>query len=51
MRLYTPAQMRGLFELGGLIVDKVQRSLKFDAWGKPFLRMVTVGRKRDSGAD
>jgi SAM-dependent methyltransferase len=45
MRLYTPAQMRGLFDLGGLIVEHVQRPVMFDAWGKPLPRMVTVGRK------
>jgi hypothetical protein len=51
MRLYTPAQMCGLFDLGGLIVEQVQRSVMFDAWGKPFPRMVTVGRKPVLGAD
>jgi SAM-dependent methyltransferase len=51
MRLYTPAQMRGLFEFGGLIVEQVQRSLVFDAYGESAPRMVTVGRKAVSGAD
>jgi SAM-dependent methyltransferase len=51
MRLYTPAQMRGLFELGGLIVERVQKSVIFDAWGNPVRRVVTVGRKPFSEAD
>jgi SAM-dependent methyltransferase len=51
MRLYTPAQMRGLFERHGLIVEQVQRSVMFDAWGKPVRRMVTVGRKPVLGAN
>jgi SAM-dependent methyltransferase len=50
MRLYTPAQMRGLFELGGLIVARVQKSVIFDAWGNPVPRMVTVGRRSLSEA-
>jgi SAM-dependent methyltransferase len=51
MRLYTPAQMRGLLELAGLIVDQVQRSVMFDAWGKSLPRMVTIGKKPVSEAD
>jgi hypothetical protein len=51
MRLYTPAQMRGLFELGELIVVRVQKSVIFVAWGNPVPRMVTVGRRPVSEAD
>jgi SAM-dependent methyltransferase len=51
MRLYTPAQMRGLFECQGLIVERVQQSVIFDAWGKSIPRMVTVGRRSELGAN
>jgi 2-polyprenyl-3-methyl-5-hydroxy-6-metoxy-1,4-benzoquinol methylase len=51
MRLYTPGQMRALFERQGLIVEQVHRSLVFDAYGKSVPRMVTVGRKPDTGAN
>jgi SAM-dependent methyltransferase len=52
MRLYTPAQMRALFERQGLIVEQVQRSLVFESeYGRSVPRMVTVGRKPGSGAD
>jgi SAM-dependent methyltransferase len=51
MRLYTPAQIHRLFELGGLIVENVQKSVIFDAWGNPVRRVVTVGRKPFSEAD
>jgi hypothetical protein len=51
MRLYTPAQMRGLFELCGLIVERVQKSVIFEAWGNPVRRVVTVGRKPVSETD
>jgi SAM-dependent methyltransferase len=45
MRLYTPGQMRVLFERQGLIVEQAHRALVFDAYGKSVPRMVTVGRK------
>jgi SAM-dependent methyltransferase len=51
MRLYTPAQLRDLFELGGLIVERVQKSVIFDAWGNPVPRVIAVGRKPVSGTD
>jgi hypothetical protein len=52
MRLYTPAQMRALFERQGLIVEQVQRSLVFEnEHGQSVPRMVAVGRKPVSGAD
>jgi SAM-dependent methyltransferase len=51
MRLYTPGQMRALFERQGLIVEQVHRSLVFDAYGKSVPRMVIVGRKPNSGAN
>lgn len=49
MRLYTPAQMRALFERHGLIVEQMHGSLVFDAFGKQSPRMVTVGWKPDVG--
>jgi len=52
MRLHTPAQMHGLFERQGLIVEQVHRSLVFaNAYGKAIPRMVTIGRKPVSDAD
>jgi SAM-dependent methyltransferase len=51
MRLYTPVQMRVLFEGQGLIAEHVHRSLVFDAYGKSAPRMVTIGRKPDTGAN
>jgi SAM-dependent methyltransferase len=50
MRLYTPAQMRALFECRGLIVEQMHRSLLFEAYGKSVPRMVIVGRKAETGA-
>jgi SAM-dependent methyltransferase len=51
MRLYTPAQMRALFEHQGLIMEQVQRSLLFESeYGQSVPRMVAVGRKPGSGA-
>ena len=45
MRLYTPAQMRDLLERHGLIVQRLYRSLRFDAYGPSVPRMVIVGCK------
>ena len=45
MRLYTPAQMRALFERHGLAIKHVHESLRFDAFGPSIPRMVIVGRK------
>jgi SAM-dependent methyltransferase len=45
MRLYTPAQIRGLFERQGLIVERVYRSLAFgNEHGRSVPRRVMVGR-------
>jgi SAM-dependent methyltransferase len=50
MRLYTPAQMRALFERQGLIVEQVQRPVAFDSeYGRTVPRMIEVGRKPVSG--
>jgi SAM-dependent methyltransferase len=51
MRLYTPAQMRALFEIQGLTVEQVQRCREFGVHGKPVPRIVTVGVKPDTGVN
>ena len=43
--VYTPVQMRALFERQGLIVEQVHRSLVFEAYGKAVPRMVLGGGK------
>jgi len=45
MRLYTPAQMRVLFERHGLTVEQLPTSVRFDAYGPSVPRMIIVGRK------
>jgi SAM-dependent methyltransferase len=51
MRLYTPAQLRALFERQGLIVEQVHRCVVFgNEHGKFVPRMIAIGRKPGSGA-
>jgi SAM-dependent methyltransferase len=50
IRLYTPAQMRALFERAGLVVVGIYRSLTFDAYGNSVPRMAIVGRMPLTGA-
>ena len=50
MRLYTPAQMRVLFEQHGLTVEQLHKSIRFDAYGPSAPRMIIVGRKARKGA-
>ena len=50
MRLYTPAQMRVLFEQHGLIVEQLHKSIRFDAYGPSAPRMIIVGRKARKGS-
>lgn len=50
MRLYTPSQMRVLFEHHGLTVERVHKSIRFDAYGSSASRMIIVGRKAPSRA-
>jgi SAM-dependent methyltransferase len=50
MRLYTPAQMRALFERHGLTVEQLHKSMRFDAYGPSAPRMIIVGRKAPTRA-
>ena len=50
MRLYTPVQMRALFERQGLIAEQLHKSIRFDAYGPSAPRMIIVGRKAPARA-
>lgn len=43
MRLYTPGQMRGLFERRSLRVERLHKSVRFDEYGPEFARIIIVG--------
>ena len=45
MRLYTPSQLRDLFKRCGLTVERLRKSLRFDAYGRALPRSSHRGSK------